>query len=141
MKNNLYIILIIILSLIFIEYGHITGNNKFCDKTVLKINSITIDIWAVAHFVSYFIFGILKPNKTGFFFIMGLIYEIFEDLIASDNNTILMDCKTKNKTGLKKIHCNGFSDSYWYAKFEDPIINLLGYVLGQWVNNTFLQKK
>lgn len=61
-----------------------------------------INLWSVAHFVIYFIAGLLFPNRFIFFLIISFVCEFFE---------------------LKFVHYN----AKWIL---DPTINMLGYVIG-----------
>ena len=59
-----------------------------------------------------------------------MLWEIFEDFLASNKNTQLYNCKYK-----KGFWCNGIQDGYWYYKLDDIIFNTYGYLVGQAIRN------
>jgi len=138
---NKLIVGAMVVSFIFIMIVHIYKEQiQDLFLTPLYANQFfTLDWWSVMHFVLYAFFGFVKPGYTGSFFALGVMFEIFEDGMASDATTKLMNCnskKVKNSiTG--KIFCNKKQDSYWYGKLDDVFINLLGYVTGQCIRQTF----
>jgi hypothetical protein len=71
-------------------------------------------------------FGIIEPNHHFTFAVGGATFEFIEDFMAGNKNTKLVNC-SKNP---KSFMCNGIQDGYWYGKFDDILINILGYTLG-----------
>ena len=63
----------------------------------------------------------------------GVCFEIFEDSLASDENTQLVKCPTKGAN----IMCNGVQDGFWYGKADDLFSNIVGYIIGNAVRTTF----
>lgn len=142
-KHGLLIIAILLtLSCIFIVIGH-----KYRDQVqlVLKKNfadlpSDNIDGWSISHLALYAIIGFIKPNYHLTAFTVGAGFEVFEDYMAADKNTQLVDCKEPyDEKGKKKFFCNGRQDDYWYAKHSDIFWNLLGYTLGSALRTTFFK--
>ena len=72
------------------------------------------------------------------FFTAGVFFEIFEDGMASDETTQLVNCtyKKERNSVIGGIMCNGVQDGYWYGKVDDIFMNLLGYVVGQAIRTT-----
>jgi len=133
---------LIVLSIIFIEIGHFWREQiQLRMKTpLLEIPSTILDWWSLSHFFLFAAFGYLMPNMHMRFFMLGLLFEIFEDGLSSDQTTQIVDCtdsKTKNQSVIGKIFCRGWPDSYWYMAISDPIVNLCGYVVGSSLRTSF----
>ena len=130
----------IIVSLIFIIVGHFYRDQiqSRLKQPLMHVKEFDLDWWSVTHFMLFAFFGFVKPGYPLSFFTIGALFEVFEDGCASDANTQLVDCVGGNKSGLAcGVMCNGFSDSYWYGKFDDIFANLLGYVVGQALRYAF----
>ena len=121
-------------ALIFIIVGH-----YYRDKIQLRLkkelfvySEDSLDLWSVSHFVLFFLFGVFEPNKHLTFFNIGICFEILEDMLSSDKTTQLCDCmhQEKNNVLQNTLFCNGYNDGYWYAKFSDVFVNLVGYTCG-----------
>jgi hypothetical protein len=135
MQNTHIIVALGILSLIFIIIGH-----KYRDSIQLQLQQPLIvipetilDWWSVSHFLLFMVFGLLEPGHHGKFFILGVLFEIIEDMLSADHSTQLADCtKPENKHHfiIGNIFCNGLNDDYWYGKWDDIFVNALGYTLG-----------
>ena len=129
----------IVVSLLFVMTGNIYKNSfqNILKKPLLHINAFHLDWWSVSHFLLYLFFGFVMPGYPLSFFTMGVIFEIFEDAMANDESTKLVNCNTKAPNLIHKIMCNGSKDSYWYSNVSDIAINLFGYVVGQAIRTTF----
>ena len=124
--------ILVVLSIGFIIIGH-----EFREQIQLRLKSrlftlpkCTIDWWSITHAGLFFLFGIIAPENHAKFFILGIIWELIEDCMASEPSTQLVDCACKNRGVLKSMWCRGRPGDYWYANIWDPVINLLGYTLG-----------
>lgn len=131
------IITLILISVIFIMIGH-----KWRDQiqTKLKYPIATIpehvlDGWSVTHFALFAIFGIIKPGYPLTFLFIGAGWELLEDVLAADKNTQIVDCKGSKDNIIKFLMCNGLQDDYWYGKWDDIVVNLLGYLVGSAVGS------
>jgi hypothetical protein len=126
----------IVISIIFIMIMHICKEQiqNILQTQLYTIKEVVIDLWSVTHFFIYAFFGFVKPGYPMSFFAMGSVFEIFEDGLASDETTQMVNCKKKSL--LSNIMCNGVQDSYWYGKIDDIFVNLLGYVTGQAIRTT-----
>lgn len=124
-----------VVSIIFVMIGH--EYREFIQQrlkgSLVHIEAFDLDWWSVIHFALFAYFGFVKPNYPLTFFLAGCAFEVFEDSLASDATTKLMECTRKDvkNSTLGKIHCNGYKDSYWYGKVDDVMVNLIGYVTGQ----------
>jgi hypothetical protein len=136
------IVVLLVFSGVFIIVGH-----KYRDQVqlVLKKNFANlpddnIDGWSISHLVLYAIIGFIKPNYHLTAFTIGAVFEVFEDYMAADKNTQLVNCSEPFKeNGTRKFFCNGRQDDYWYAKHSDIFWNLLGYTIGSAIRTTFLK--
>ena len=135
--SNSYALIIAfsIIAIIFIMIGHI-----FRDQIQLLLKNdlavfpaIHLDWWSVVHFFLFSVFGFIIPNKPISFLILGAGFEAFEDYMASDAQTQLVNCTDPEK----KLWCRGKQDHYWYAKYDDVIVNTFGYLLGSGIRTTF----
>lgn len=70
-----------------------------------------INLWSIAHFVIYFIAGLLFPNRFIFFLIISFVCEFFE---------------------LNFVNYN----AKWIL---DPTINMFGYTIGSLLNDTIIK--
>ena len=121
----------------FIVFGH-----KYRDdvQTVLKqdfvkLPATTFDWWSISHAVWFGLFGFIIPNRQMSFFALGTGFEIVEDMLSSDHSTQLDDCMAPNKE--ERIMCKfSINDDYWYAKWDDVFVNLLGYTIGSSIRTT-----
>jgi hypothetical protein len=98
-------------------------------KELVRLPGTTIDLWSVSHLLLYMVFGLLIPNQHMSFLLAGAAWEVVEDMLSSDETTQLDDCKTLDSRS--KIMCKfSINDGFWYAKWDDVLIDLLGYTIG-----------
>jgi hypothetical protein len=132
---NKLIIGAFVFAVIFIMIGHIYKEQiqSLLKHPLYTVKSFDLDYWSVTHFLLFAFIGFVKPEHVMTFFSIGVAFEIFEDGMASDATTQLINCKDKNvkRSMTGDIFCKGYEDSYWYGKADDIIINLLGYLTGQ----------
>ena len=83
-----------------------------------------LDIYSIFHFIYYFIYGLYFKNKYVLAFILGILWEIFEYILANINYT-------------KELLIKYFPvpQKYWaekniFNKVFDLIFNMIGYHLG-----------
>ena len=123
------------MSLLFIILGH-----KFREEIQLKLKqpliqlpATTLDGWSVTHFLLFMLFGLIEPGYHMTFLFIGIAFEVFEDMLSADSTTQLFDCMDKdikNHFFYGTLFCNGLNDDYWYGKWDDIFVNLIGYTLG-----------
>ena len=128
-----------IVAIIFIMIGHVYHEQiqSRLKIPLVSIEKVNIDLWSVTHLMLFAFFGFVKPGYPLSFFTCGVIFEVFEDLMASNKTTQMFDCVTKKESLIGNFVCNGYDDSYWYGKIDDIFINLLGYVIGQSIRTTY----
>ena len=83
---------------------------SFLDKVVICKPKVTL--WAITHFICYFIVGKLCPNNFKLFLYLGIIWEVFEKIYGYITN----------------------SENYWTSggyngQIKDIGFNMLGYYL------------
>lgn len=130
--------------ILFILLGHvypdqIQGGLK---KEIVSVKGTTFDLWSLSHFLFFGLLGYLFPYNLGELLLIGVIWEIVEDALASPDSTQMVSCK-KEYGGIKRkfqdIWCNKTArrGDYWYGKWDDVFANSLGIIVGQWfrVNN------
>jgi hypothetical protein len=107
-------------------------------QPLVHVTEFNLDYWSVSHFLLFAWCGFVKPGFPLTFFLLGGLFELFEDVLSSDSNTKIFNCMDSlNKSSkIGTIVCNGVQDSYWYAKVDDLAINLIGYVCGQALRTT-----
>jgi hypothetical protein len=127
--NSPYAVVIValIVCIVFIEFGHFYHDEV---QAVLKGEIVTvpgfvIDWWSMSHFLLFAFIGFVIPRRTTEFAIIGTSWEVFEDYLSNDINKKLVSCD-----GGKKFWCHGFKDSYWYGKWDDILMNIAGYIVG-----------
>ena len=131
-------VLLCVISLIFIAFGHKYRDSvqKVLQKDFIKLPATNIDWWSISHLILYGILGFIIPNQHFTFFLLGSGFEIVEDMLSSNETTQLDNCNTPDKN--EKIMCKmSIDNDYWYAKWDDIFINLLGYTVGSSARCTF----
>ena len=86
----------------------------------------SFDGWLFSHFILFFIMGYLFPHSIRLSFLFSVIWELFEYL----GNWELFEYLT-SKYGLLYLKDKGCSHTWWYAKWEDIVINLIGLLIGR----------
>jgi hypothetical protein len=134
-------IILSIISLLFIIFGH-----RFRDQVQLalkrefiKLPATSFDWWSVSHFLLFGLFGLLIPDQHLSFFLLGTSFEVFEDALSGDNTTQLVDC-TDCYNKENSLMCRfSINDDYWYGKWDDIFVNLLGYTVGSSIRTSLLK--
>ncbi len=138
--DKYYFSVFISLFLIIIFYGWLRCKKNFPDVLefkLLKNNHLSnLDGWWISHFVLYLVMGYLYPYSLRLSFIIGCIWEFIEFLAGKYKPKILSSigfCKSSKKGEKDKI--------WWYGKWEDVLINLLGLILGKTIRlNSFFKR-
>ena len=125
-----------ILALIFIIIGHVFQDKiqEPLTKPLIVFPNTALDWWSISHFILFGIFGFCVPNKPLSAFSIGLLFELVEDFLSSNENTKLSDCVTNPI----QFWCKGIQDGYWYMNPTDPWVNLTGYIVGSAIRTTLL---
>lgn len=149
--STIVCIALFVLAMFFIIIGHYHPERvqKVLKGSFFEIPKSTVDYWSLSHLVLYACAGYLVPGKHFEFMILGAAFEAVEDYLASNENTILVDCVQKadtswwcNKTSRGSAQNDGphdtstppdTSESYWYSNSSDILVNMIGYTLGDWL--------
>lgn len=124
-------VVLCIVALLFIMMGHIYREQVqlALKHEFVKLPGTTFDWWSVSHALLFAIFGFIIPDHHLSFFTIGAGFEFFEDMLSSDKTTQLADCMSADRDS--KFMCQfSINDDYWYAKWDDVFVNLLGYTVG-----------
>lgn len=140
-QNKGIIIALIIISIIFIVFGHYHKDQvqDTLKVPIFQYKWMIYDFWSLSHTLLFGIFGYLSPGCFYEFLILGAVWELFEDYYSSDQNTQLVNCNGECKTLFdkcaKKIWCGqgNATDNYWYGKADDILANSVGYLLGEYI--------
>ena len=126
------IIVVLICCLAFIVLAHYYPNQlrSVLKNKLIDVPPTTIDFWSLSHFMLFILIGFLMPDQLWGWALFGTGWELIEDYLADDNSTQLVDCEV-TPNGKRKLWCNGVKlDGYWYGKWDDVIVNILGYTVG-----------
>jgi hypothetical protein len=127
-----------LVAIAFIVFGHTYRDDiqTVLKQDFVKLPATTFDWWSISHAVLFGLFGFIIPNRHLSFFALGAGFEFVEDMLSSDHSTQLDDCTKPNKK--ERFMCQfSINDDYWYAKWDDIFVNLLGYTIGSSVRTTF----
>lgn len=108
------IVFIAIFSLFYIYYcvDYYEADKKY-NTVLMTLPETKIDMWSVSHLLLYVAIGLLAPNYYVTVLIGSVIWEYLEKFL--------------NKPG----------EGYWYHKWDDLLINIIGYIIGSAYRNTF----
>ena len=115
-KHALWIFaLVIITGTITIVYRVVNKTGiLFMDKTYFFLFRVSIDGWALSHFIMYMMLGFVAPKYWCVILLWGVVFEYIEKAIE---DTFSLPFKAKITT--------------------DPIINMVGYVVGFTLQHVF----
>lgn len=134
-KLHVITLLIICIILIF-AYGYFLRRTK--RKDVLATDFYNdpvfqnIDGWSVSHFLFFMMLGFLYPNHYSAAIVAGVGWEIFETTLGQ--NKIMISGKRVQLVGSMENGVSTGNDSaYWYGKGSDITMDILGYMIGNWI--------
>ncbi|XWV26802.1 hypothetical protein QJ857_gp0249 [Tupanvirus soda lake] len=107
----------------------------------MKINlfsfgGIVVDWWSISHILLYIYFGYYFPNYFVEFLIIGIGWEIIENLLCmnpSNKKGEVTDDYSTTRTQLysQKDEQPGKPKCYyWYGKLDDVVMNMIGFTIG-----------
>lgn len=89
--------------------------SKNYNPTNYKFLDNYLDGWGISHFILYGVITYIYPKYWLFIFMIGVLWELFEYFL--ENNPKL-NCYVLDDNTIKQ--------KYWYARYQDVIMNLLG---------------
>jgi hypothetical protein len=129
-----YILIFIICVISILLYGRYSCiNNNFKDplqKSLIPfIKNHDLDGWSGIHLIFYIIIGLLYPKTLILTMILSIIWEIFETWVKFIKPDFLKGY------GFCKLSKNNIKNNniWWYGKWTDIIINLLGFMIGKYI--------
>jgi hypothetical protein len=146
-NNKYYIIGVFVavaIASIFIMYffGDPAGLDENYNFKITTIPATTIDAWSVSHLILYFIIGLVAPNYYMTALLVGMGWEKIEAELSEGGALSLVKCDRAKKFGEEDPDlCKKGRDTYWYYKWDDVLINLIGYICGSTYRNEFAPVK
>jgi len=134
------IVALLVLCFILILIGEIYRKDLYAsmNRPYFTVQAFDVDSWSIAHFMLYMAIGFVVPNYPLSFLILGIGWEVLEDVLATDKNTKLVNC-LNDKDGLhKKIMCNSPLNGFWIADFDDLLFNMVGYLIGSAIRTSIV---
>lgn len=135
--NICIVFILTIIAILFINVGHIYRDKVqlVMKHKLITVPSFNLDWWSLSHAVLFALYGFIIPNHHMTFTMLGALFELLEDALSSDATTQLADCTTKDKKN--KVMCKfSINTDYWYAKWDDIIMNFIGYSIGSAIRTT-----
>jgi hypothetical protein len=139
-KNNYYLYFAVSVVIIF-AYGRFRCLNidKYTDPLENGIPNTSIDGWSFAHFSFYMLIGYKFPNTFVLTLILGILWELFETYIGIYKPKIFKNwgfCEGKVMLS-DSNETKGIKKKWWYGKISDPIINIIGFIVGSLLHLVF----
>lgn len=120
---------IIICLVVIIMISQIKPIQAAMKHKIIEFAGIRMDIWSISHILLYMYFGYVFPDYFAEFFIIGIIWELFESSFHRDTFDKLIGCHNS----VSQI-CEFISKikpyDFWYGKCDDIIMNMLGFTIG-----------
>lgn len=125
----LYFVIFALLPVLFIfPYGkYRCGHKEFKDPLETQL-FWGLDGWSATHFFWFMILGFAFPGNFILAFLIGCIWELFEDYYGK---------KRPEWLGYYYFNCPGLASykegdgNWWYGKWSDLLCNSIGYLIGQ----------
>jgi hypothetical protein len=129
--NNLlsefkYIVILIVIYAICLHYFRL--DDPLLYRIKIAYLSQYLNGWCMTHFLAFTYIGYKYPTCFEEAMILGLIWELFEFTLGEIVPIISPKLASK-------IYPN-FA-SFYYGRYEDIIMNLLGFILGKFIFETF----
>ena len=132
--NNQYIRLliysIVCITSIFVNGYYRCKYNGGNDKLMKKLNIYDLDGWSITHFGYHMLIGYTFPNMFIEAMILGIIWELWEQYYGKNAGKTLIGI-ANCKLGTDSTDSN--EDNWWFGRVSDIIMNLLGFMLGQYI--------
>ena len=136
-QNIKFITYFILCVLIIFMYGNYRCNNpEHKDILQTSVSIWDLDGWSISHFLFFLFIGSQFPEKNYLLVavILGILWELFEHYYGEKRPGWLGgDCK--------KLATDNEDGNWWYAKFSDIIMNILGLLIGYYLKKKKLPFK
>ncbi len=126
----------VVCAVIIILYGiYRCKNPDFKDplnirmETENKTISNIFNGWAMSHFVFYATLGYFYPQHYIAIFIMGVIWELYEMFLQSEQPWYV------KYIGNCNVGTDQTTSPWWYGQYEDIIVNGTGILLGVYLSH------
>jgi len=86
-----------------------------------KLGKWGIDWWYISHFWFYMIVGATCPGNFWLYMTIGGLFEVMETGMG------IVGLHMQSERA-KKQH----EKHYWFGRWEDVVVNALGYIVGEW---------
>ena len=116
-------IIIVCVATIFIYGKYRCDHKDYKDPLQFHIYG-DLDGWSLTHFTFYFLLGYFFPNYVYYSFILGVLWELFEDYSGKYEPKIL------DGWGFCSVHTDRQDGKWWYGKTTDILMNTLGLYVG-----------
>lgn len=136
---NFYVPVILCLSLIVM--GNVIPNiiHDNMKNTLFSFGGIDISLWSLSHVLLYVYFGYHFPQFFVEFLIIGAMWEGIESTFCKNSLQDVFGCAPDSDPS--NIICKGLtyiSDcAYWYGRFDDIAMNMIGFVVGALLSKQF----
>ena len=118
-------------AVIIILYGiYRCKNPTFEDPLNVRLNteykfvSNIFNGWALSHFIFYMILGYMYSDNYIALFIMGVIWELYEMFLQSEQPWYV------DLIGNCNVGTDQKTTPWWYGQYEDIIVNGIGIMVG-----------
>lgn len=102
------------------------------DLLMHKLNIYDLDGWSVMHFSLFAYIGYRFPTRIVEAMILGISWEIWEDWCGDTRPSWMGgfgDCN------LTTDQTDSTHQNWWFGRYSDIIINLLGFLFGKYIKN------
>jgi len=88
-----------------------------------------LDGWSITHFCFNFFIGYFFPKTFTLTILGGIIWELFETYVGIYKPSII-----QNYGFCKSLTSDNEDQIWWYGKWSDIIINIIGFLIGKYVS-------
>jgi hypothetical protein len=130
-----YIVLLFISPILVIFYGWYRCKNIKDHKDILEFsligdsNKIGVDGWLLSHYIWFLVIGYIYPKMMRLSLLLGVLWEVFEWYVGEYKPKFLLNLGfCSSPSGAKKRN-----NVWWYWKWQDLIVNPLGFISGKYL--------
>lgn len=139
---GIIIVASILCVIVIYSYGMLICKSNFDDPLITAYANppwnAFLDGWGLSHFIFYATLTFFFPSLWWLIFLIGVAWEVIEYYMNSSDFTKcaktrkIRQSKKNNKANNKANESKGTSTDYkwWYARWQDIVMNALGVLLG-----------